>query len=50
MRYTVSEKNLERLRKFLRSRRSGFFDWLGDTSSKYTVDDALDELLTVAGF
>ena len=56
MRYTISERNLERLKTFLvdKAAKEGSpmtFGWLGKgTSPGYTVNDALDELLTEAGF
>ena len=61
--YRVSEKTEERLEKFLASRRledvakkSGWQKTRGNLSQKYgaaesfTFDDAIQELLTAAGF
>lgn len=55
MRITISENNLERLKSFLEKKRAkegrpNQFGWLGsDTSPGYTVNDAIDELLTEVG-
>lgn len=55
-RYRISEQTVERLRSFLEKKHAkegnlDQFDWLGgDTSPGYTVDDAVDELLSEAGF
>jgi hypothetical protein len=54
-RYRISEQTVERLRSFLEKKHAkegnlDQFDWLGgDTSPGYTVDDAVDELLSEAG-
>ena len=58
MRFTISEKNVERIRAFLRKQSPGgneewkyAMDNLGRTTSPgYTMNDAIDELLTEAGF
>ena len=56
MRSTISEKNVERIRSFLRKKHSGEaweygIDNLGrSTSPGYTMDDALDDLLKEVGF
>ena len=55
-RYRISEQTMERLRSFLEKKRAkegnpNQFNWLGgDTSPGYTVDDAIGELLSEAGF
>lgn len=58
MRFTISEKNVERIKAFLRSKRpkepewsNWFIDSLGRTTSPgYTMDDAISELLEEVGF
>lgn len=56
MRFTISEKNVERIRSFLGERYVGDtwkynIERLGrSTSPGYTMDDAIDELLKEAGF
>lgn len=60
MRFTISEKTVERVRSFLKKKHpdSGMYgywtatiDSLGrSTSPGYTMDDAIEELLEEAGF
>lgn len=60
-RVSISERNLERIKAFLMKKLEGQpeykvwskkldIDQLGDRSPGYTFDEALDELLTEAGF
>lgn len=59
MRYTISERNIDRLREYLLARadtsmepsyRKFIAENLGTRSPGYTVDDALDALLKEVGF
>lgn len=60
MRFTISDKNVERIRAFLRKQHPGsnamewrkyVIDNLGrSTSPGYTMDDAIEELLKEVGF
>ena len=55
-RYRISEQTIERLRSFLEKKRAkegnpNQFEWLGrDTGPGYTVETAIEELLSEAGF